>query len=92
MDKETILYAIVIACSFIAGFVTAKITDSLSSRNNGHDYDDDDDYDGEDYEDDDYEDDEDDYEDEQGEEEEEEYSDDEDEEGDPSDFDTHVIR
>ncbi|MCR4753214.1 MAG: hypothetical protein K5837_02205 [Candidatus Saccharibacteria bacterium] len=91
MDKETILHVIVIACSFIAGFVTAKITDSLSSRNNGHGYDDDggyddDDYDGEDY---------DDYED--GEEEEEEYFDDEDPDeedykDDPNNFETQVIR
>lgn len=53
---------------FIAGMIVAKNTDNLSSRNNGHDYDDgghdDDDYDGED-----------DYE--GGEEEEEEYFDDE---------------
>jgi hypothetical protein len=88
MSEETILYVIVIACSFIAGFVTAKITDSLSSRNNGNGYDDDGDYDDDDYEDDDYED---------GEEEEEEYFDDEDPddedgEDDPNDFDTHVIR
>lgn len=74
-----VIISLVVGFSFIAGMIAAKITDSLSSHNNGHDYDDDggyddDDYDSEDY--DDHEDSEDDCEDSEGEEEE--YSDDED--------------
>jgi hypothetical protein len=84
MGKDITLYAVALACSFIAGIITgmiaAKITNGLSSHNNGHDYDDDGGYDDDDYEED-YEDDdeggEDDHEDEGGEEEDEEYFDDE---------------
>ena len=81
MGKETILYTIALACSFIAGFVVAKIANSLTGRNNGHDYDDDGGYDDDDY-DEDYEEEDDEDDDEGGEddyeEKEEEYFDDED--------------
>lgn len=75
---------------FIAGMIVAKNT---SSRNNGHDYDDDGEYNDGEYDDDDY--DGDDYED--GEEEEEEYfddedPDDEDEEDGSNNFETQVTR
>ncbi len=56
---------------FIAGMIVAKITNGLTSRNNGHGYNDDGGYDDDDYDSEDYEDDEDN--DEGGEEEEEEY-------------------